>query len=297
MAAPISSSDTWPAAGDELALEQLLRWQVQRLLDSGDLRIPPLPQLALELKRIAESDYPDLGEAVQLVKRDAQVAARVLRVARSAAYSRGFNVSSLDEAAVRIGVNGLRGVAFAISLGEVFRCGPLVHQVRETQRHSFVVAEAASYAAALVEADSEVAFLCGLFHDVGRQLIYAALAQIGTMDSRWLAPETVTQPFLALHQELGATVALHWSLPPAVVEIAGFHHDPSCARAGLKLAHLVGLADVGDHLQAADAVARGAALARLYPAGVVGVPPEQIAEVGELIGRVREDAKLALLTS
>lgn len=290
-------------------LEERLRARVEEELRVGRVRIPPLPQLALQLQRMARSPAPDLGEAVQLVKRDAQLTAQVLRMASSAAFRprAGASLASIEQAAVLIGVRGLRDVAFTASIGQVFRCGPLDAKMREAQQHAFVVACGAAYACNLLERDSDDGFLCGLLHDVGRQLLLATLARLGGRHESWLAPDIVNHPYLELHQELGARVIEHWGLEGPAREVAACHHAPERAGAASELTELVALCDAGDHLDTSDAgeeldsdagrERRGELLAGHPRALLSALERDQVVELGRFLEFVRLDDRLRLLTS
>jgi HD-like signal output (HDOD) protein len=280
-----------------LGLEDKLRDRIAQEIQTGRLRIPPLPRLALELQRLARSPVADLGEAVQLVKRDAQLTAQVLRLASSAAFRRaGGPLTSIEQAAVLIGIKGLRDVAFTASIGQVFSCGPLDERMRETQRHGFAVACGAAYGCGLLELDTDDGFLCGLLHDIGRQLILATLALLGNRHSSWLAEDVVQNPYLSLHQELGAVVIAHWGLDGLAGEVAACHHAPERAVASPQLTILVALVDAGDHLDAPDATRRGELLAEHPLAKESGLGREEVINLGELLEAVRHDTRITRIT-
>ncbi len=280
-------------------LEDRLRTRVQEELRDGRVRIPPLPRLALELQRLARSPTADLGEAVQLVKRDAQLTALVLRMAASPAFRprAGGKLASVEQAAVLIGIRGLRDVAFTASLGQVFRCGPLETKMRETQRHAFAVACGTAYACTLLERDSDDGFLCGLLHDVGRQLLLATLALLGNRHESWLAEDIVSHPYLTLHQELGAMVIAHWGLEGPAREVAALHHTPGQAGDASELTHLVALCDLGDHLAPAEGERRGALLVEEPVSWLCGLERDQVSELGDFLDSVRRDDRILALTA
>jgi HD-like signal output (HDOD) protein len=143
---------------------------------------------------------------------DPGIAARVLKVANSAFYGRGRQVSSIDRAIVVLGLDAVRGIAAAAGLDRVVPRGTAGAAFAA---HSAVVACAsrmlARRHAALAPADG---FLGGLLHDFG-MLVAWRLAAAGRIDE--IAADS-------LHVHCGALVLDAWQLPPAVVEAAARHH-------------------------------------------------------------------------
>ncbi len=229
-------------------LEAELERVVVDAIREGKIEIPPLPKVALELQRQTQAPIPDLGRCIQLIKRDPQLAARVIQLANTAGYRpSGSPIRTLERAGVTIGLRGLRDMAFAFFLGRVFSCGPLDPLVKAQQRHAFVVACATAYTCGLLGLDSEFGFLCGLLHDVGRLAIFATLADLGLGDRRWIEPSFAERPFRSMHQRLGGLLLDMWGLPALTADAARYHHDPGDAGHSASMAFAVAVADAHDH--------------------------------------------------
>jgi hypothetical protein len=83
-------------------------------------QLPALPEMAQRLLDCFRREDVSLVELSELIARDSALAARVLRLANSARYGTRRRVAHLPDAAALIGLNGLRGLALAAALVDVF---------------------------------------------------------------------------------------------------------------------------------------------------------------------------------
>ena len=65
--------------------------------------LPAAPQILAQLGRLLLDMRTDLSDATELLRRDAALTARIIRVANSAVYGTGQPSSSLVEALARVG--------------------------------------------------------------------------------------------------------------------------------------------------------------------------------------------------
>jgi HD-like signal output (HDOD) protein len=241
-------------AGMEARANDLTRTLLEEV--RGDkFRIPPLPKTVVEMTRLANSPGSDARAAVRMVEREPQFAAKVLQVASSSAFGMG-QLNDLKQAVVRIGLMGLRDIAYALTMGSVFRCKSLEPLMKEELRHGYVTACASALVARAFGLDTQHGFLCGLLHDVGRMALLSALAIRGDKDKSWLHPYFVRHVLTQLHEEVGYLVLSRWGLHN-IKNIARFHHKPTEAPpedATLCLA--VAIADLANDIAAKDAEER-----------------------------------------
>jgi len=113
--------------------------------------------------------------------------------------------------------------------------------------------------------DSEVAFLGGLLHDIGKVVLdrffYRRYAEAARMAAE--LPCSIREAEVALfgvdHADVGSWLAERWHLPPPIIEPVAFHHRPdassaehwgicACAHLADILARNVGLGSGGDAL-------------------------------------------------
>ena len=235
-----------PSAADLLAAKSLA---AKMAVFEG---IRPFSAVVQEL--VACVSRPDftLDRVRELIEADPALAARIMRVANSAAYRTYEPCSTVSKAIVRIGATNVCDMAMAMSAITFFKdLGGVGQKIRD---HSAGTAAVARELAFRLGRASPKVFLAGLLHDIGKLLLiqtgdadYAALA------GESLAPNTVHLKEQAQwgydHAILGGQVLLSWKLPEPIPQIVACHHQPKVAQAR---SALVGLSV--DLLRVADEV-------------------------------------------
>ncbi len=266
----------------------------QLLVDirEGRFSIPPFPKVAAELNAIASSPAPDVQRAGRLIQRDAQLAGRVIKAACSPMFG-GRAVTTLQEASVRLGMNGLRDVALAATMGQMFPRGPLMDMARSITRHSFVVAALTNKACRFAKVERQQGFLCGLFHDIGRLVLTIALTNYGKQDPRYVDPVIAEQLSSELHERVGHLVLSRWGLHSVVKDVAAHHHNPSRASADARpYAVLVAVMDAIDRSEQTDPEQRLQELMTNRLSGESGLGYDELLDLSATVDTARNDEVL-----
>ena len=104
------------------------------------VNFPAAPEVVVRLSGLLMKEWVTGEQLAEVAMLDAGVSARVLRLANSV-YFRGRGVKSIVEAVLRIGVDGVRDVVYALSLMRALR--PMQFGYRPFWRHSLAVAQTA----------------------------------------------------------------------------------------------------------------------------------------------------------
>jgi putative nucleotidyltransferase with HDIG domain len=225
------------ASGAEISRDDI-RATFNRIAETCDL--PPMPAAAARALRLARDPDTTTDELARVVLTDPALAARVLTMSRSVLYLRRTPPTSLREAIVTVGFQGLRRILMAASARAAFSADDNVAQA--LWAHSLATAIAADELARSVGADNSGgdAFIAGLLHDVGKLIFHIAdpkaYAQLGVCDA---AKER--EFFGATHDLAGACVAEIWGLDDEIVKAILGHHGGDTST---PLATLVGRADL-----------------------------------------------------
>jgi putative nucleotidyltransferase with HDIG domain len=223
--------------------------------------LPVLPMVLLELLRLDPRADDHYERVSRLIARDPALATRVLRVANSAAFSRGRSLVHLEDAIARLGSVPCANLVIAESTVRVFT--PRHAWQRGLWVHAIGVAVLAHSLAAsgLVEgADASLAYLAGLLHDIGRFVLYLeAPDELRAVDeTAWTTPEELLASEQRVcgfnHVELGFRAASKWGLPAPLPLLIHHHHasPPYAPELGAAMVAVVQCVVIADHLSVAS---------------------------------------------
>jgi putative nucleotidyltransferase with HDIG domain len=232
------------ATGTSEKLQQL----VQTVRD-----LPALPEVVVRVMRLAEDPRSDAQSIARVIATDQAMAARVLKLANSAFYGLPRRVSTLSEAVVILGFRTIKNLAIAASTFELLNREIAGYWLQrgELWRHSLACAIGAQLIARRVRLPvSEEAFVAGLLHDIGKVAINLFVReQFDQIMERALQDRI---PFVEAEQAVlgfnhamaGGLIAEKWNLPPLLVSVIKYHHQPSSAPEKEPMISVVHLADL-----------------------------------------------------
>lgn len=219
--------------------------------------VPLLSASASRLLQITAQEDHDLIDVINLVKTDANLTARVLKVVNSAAFGLLNTITSIDRAIAYLGERIIVSIAIGDCAAKLFdkqlagyeaEGGALwKHDLRTAIAAREVVTQSAS------DISPDLAFTAGLLHDIGKALISDylqgtapdAIRMISAEDSNdYLEAEEKIIGFD--HARAGYELAKAWRLPEALAEVIRDHHDPR--RASEENRALVYAVHLGDNI-------------------------------------------------
>lgn len=219
----------------------------------GVAALATLPEVTAQIMKTVEDPRSSASSLHKIISHDPALVARILKLVNSAFYGLPGQITSVDRAITLLGLNAVKNVAVAASLGQMFRGSKLCEgfSVRELWTHCVAVAVTARELARATKSKlAEEAFLGGMIHDIG---ILVAL-QAWPEKTRAVCKEVqsnggnfseVERRILGVdHSLLGKTLAEQWKFPVRCQEVAGFHHNPTALEGEGR--GLVGLMYVAD---------------------------------------------------
>lgn len=245
------------------------------------------PMILARLGRmLTDADTP-LEEITAILKCDAALTTRLLRIANSVVYSGGQPCASLDEAALRVGLTEIyRLTGFAATAQIVEHrlgfYGVTAAQFRENALLTALIIEQLAPAAELDPAD---AYTVGLLRSIGKialdRIGRAADGGYASEGSGPLAEWEIAQ--VGMTNGEAAEIVMHeWLFPPeAIAAIRHHYHPPETST----LAHLLNLA-----AGAAERCGHGWPGERFY----WNPTPEQFARLGLTPDDVDRASRIAL---
>lgn len=219
---------------------------------SAVAELPPMPSSIGEVISACDDHDMTVGELSQVILRDQNLTANILKLANSAFYGHARRVTTATEAVVLLGFSAVKSLAISSHTSRLLAGALPGYGLRQGElwRHSIAVAFTARRLAIEVQLSPvEEAFVAGLLHDIGKTLLSShmehAFDEVTRIAQERRIPfHEVEHELLGFdHAELGAQVAHAWSFPAELEEAIRHHHSPDEATLRPALAHCVHLAD------------------------------------------------------
>ena len=204
-----------------------LREIIAQRIATNRLTVPAMPVVALRCLEIMRDPNAEFIEIASTIEKDPLIASRLLRIVNSPAYGAREAISSVKRAVSRLGLKPLKLLLIEMSAREVFMSrNP---RIRDTFRgiweHCLAVGMLARDTASALHSgvDGEMAYLGGLFHDVGKPITGALLLEaertlIDALDEPFMSDTLWMKVVDSCHRDIGATLAESWHLAPTVAE-------------------------------------------------------------------------------
>lgn len=196
----------------------------------GDL--PPMPHVASRAISMVENPDTTAAEITELLSSDTALAARVLKIANSAMFSRQREITTLNQAIMIIGFKALKGVIVAATLRQLNKSfGKLEQLIWENSMCSAMAATVLTKR--LKKRYVEEIFLLGLLHSLG-QIVLLFQAQTSkqykdvmkTIENEHLDYAMAEQKILGFaHPLIGALVAKKWNFSAETCQVILHYRD------------------------------------------------------------------------
>ncbi|MFO1003599.1 MAG: HDOD domain-containing protein [Planctomycetaceae bacterium] len=203
---------------------------IRAVISSDDCELPVLPEVAAQLLKLTSDVDCEVADIVALIKRDQSLTSHLLRIANSVRYSTGVTVSSIQQAVARLGLLCVREIVVLISCQcKIFDVPDFEKHVRQSFRKSLATAAFAQEIARVRRMNVEEAFLSGLLHDVGRPILFQALANRRRRFGLAASDEEICSAAELHRISLAAKLIITWDLSSRVAEAVRFQLSPQDA--------------------------------------------------------------------
>lgn len=197
----------------------------------GDL--PPMPQVASRAISMVENPQTTAQELTDLLSNDVALAARVLKIANSAMFSRQREITTLNQAIMMIGFKALKGIIVAATLRQMNKSfGKTERMIWENSMCSAMCS--AVVTKKLRKRYVEEIFLLGLLHGLGQIVLLVqpetqrdykqVLTTIRDKHLDYATAEQATFGFA--HPLIGALVAKKWNFSAESCQVILHYRDP-----------------------------------------------------------------------
>ncbi len=195
--------------------------------------LPTLPLVVSQVLAIVQDPEFNIRDLQRVIESDPPLAAKVLKVANSAYYSRKNPAKSIDDAIVALGMEGICSVCSTIEIISAFSgFDDWLFDRNQLWKHSVatgLLAESMAKREGIPTKSSM--FLAGLLHDIG-WIVLDVIAPDFLANALWAgyqSREWSTHLERALigidHAEAGGLFLKSWGLPDDIITLVRWHHN------------------------------------------------------------------------
>jgi HD-like signal output (HDOD) protein len=196
--------------------------------------IATLPEVTAKIISTVENPNSTAAALHKIVAHDPALVTRILKVVNSAFYGLPGQIGSIERAIVLLGLNAVKNIAVAASIGQLFRGSKLCdgYTAKDLWTHCIATAVAArDITRQMKQPWADEAFLCGMIHDIGLlislQLYPEQLRQVCEQAKAGGNFAELEKQIIGIdHQMLGLALCEQWKFPRTCQMAAGYHHAP-----------------------------------------------------------------------
>lgn len=198
--------------------------------------IATLPEVTAQIIKTVEDPRSSAAQLHKIISHDPALVTRILKVVNSSFYGLPGQIASIERAIVLLGLNAVKNLAVAASLGALFRGTKLCEgfTAKDLWTHCIGVAVTSRHIAKEMKLPiADEAFLAGMIHDAGMLVAlqvwpdqFRAVCQ-KVKDSGGSFTQIERDTLGVDHQMLGVALADKWKFPRSCQLVCGHHHEPT----------------------------------------------------------------------
>ena len=196
-----------------------------------------MPTIAMRVVRMVDDPKVSGRDLERVISLDPVIMGEILKLANSALYSPKFPISSLRHAVSYLGLDVVKNLVMMISLRSMV-LGEGGSEVEDFLKQLWIHSAASAIVSQLIADTSPLlnnddAFVCGLFHDIGKLLLLKftpseympIVKRVNSGEGGFVDIEQ--KEFGLDHTVAGAVVMESWEMPGHVMNMVKQHHTKS----------------------------------------------------------------------
>ncbi|MHB1231347.1 MAG: protein kinase domain-containing protein [Burkholderiales bacterium] len=206
------------------AKQSTLDFLLRRMRLKSDF--PALSEAVTAINRIAASDKESVSKLSNTILKDFALTNKLLKLVNAAVYTHvgGGSISTISRAVVILGFDAVRSIALTLMLFDNLQNKGHAQQLKEEFVKVLYAAMLAREMAAKIQVkDAEEAFICAMFHNLGRMLSMFYFPEETEAIKRLIQAKgfseikASTQVLGLSFEELGIGIAKSWGFPDQIV--------------------------------------------------------------------------------
>ncbi|MDX1634037.1 MAG: HDOD domain-containing protein [Marinobacter sp.] len=220
-------------------------------IENDKLVLPTLPEAALKVREIAESEDSAIQDLVKVISNDTALSARLIRVCNSPLFRGSRQIENLNMAVSRLGMAYTSNLAMGLAMEQMFQATSdmIDKRLRATWQTSTEVAGICHVLAQhYTKLKPDQATLAGLVHLIGVLPILRYVEDQDIQISSILLDNVIDE----LHPQIGARILKKWDFPTELqqvpLEYSNWHREvPKADYADLVMVANLQLVAGSDH--------------------------------------------------
>lgn len=204
-------------------LEEKILQTLEAKIKANQLVLPSMPDIFLEIKKIVDSPSSNSTNVAKVITRDPSLTARILKVSNNALYRGNHEITNLQLAISRMGLQLIKTLVTSHAITQMFSQpkGALKPFFTRLYHHSTEVsAHAYAIAAKYTKINPDDALLAGLVHNIG----YLPMARcVDTYPEVEENPKLLIEIMSKVHTQVGEMILKSWSFPQNIID-ASIHY-------------------------------------------------------------------------
>lgn len=229
-------------------LVEQVRGEILAAIQSDQLVLPTLPEVALRVREAASDPDIDVIKLTKVIETDTAVSARIIKVANSPLLRASRVIEDLKMAVGRLGIDYTCNLATSLAMQQMFQATSDVvdKRLREVWSRSTEVAGIAHVLARhYTKLKPDQATLAGVLHKIG----VLPLLTYAEENRRLLKdPEALDQLIEQLHPELGEIILQAWDFPAELACVPREHMNFTRQVAKADYADVIMVANLQSHI-------------------------------------------------
>lgn len=229
-------------------LAEKVQRELTRAIENDELVLPTLPEVALRVREAAEDPDVSIGALSKVIGNDAALTARIIKVVNSPLLRTNREITDLQMAISRLGINYTCNLATGLAMEQMFQATTDVvdRKMREVWNKSTEVAAISHVLCRhYTRLMPDQATLAGLVHQIGILPILTYAEEHGQLMADSISLNHVID---RIHPMIGERILRAWDFREPIAIVPGQYTDFTRNSASVDYVDIVQVATLQSHL-------------------------------------------------